>query len=467
MTFAEIQSAVSRLLPRGGSSAIVRAAAVVATMTVAVKLVAFVKEILISAQFGRSDAIDAFLVAFLLPSFALNVIAGGFHAGMIPTFIAVRHKHGQARAQRLLSNTACICIALLAVTSALLALFADTLLPLLSSGFSPEKLALTETLFFWLLPCLTIKGIASIWADTLNADNKFGLASIAPALQSVAVIIALLSSGHVFGVFALAVGFVVGSVLEAVVLAIAVRRDGWRIMPKWSGMNADMAAVLRQYWPAVAAGVLMSGTSLIDGAMAAMLEAGSVAALNYGVKISALALGIGATALSVAALPHLSMLVSQGRLGEMRHVLIRFQLAIFAIAIPLSALLIAYSHEIIAIVYQRGAFTASDTELVAQVQAAFFLQIPFYVASGFAVRFVQAMKANRIMLIGTAISLVLNVVLNYVLMQYYGVIGIALSTSLVYVCSFLFLTYCALRLMAQQQHGGDSGDYQVITERAN
>ena len=63
---------------------------VVVTMTILVKLVAAVKEIVVAGYFGTAEVIDAFLIAFLLPTFAVNVLAGSFSSAMMPTYIRVR-----------------------------------------------------------------------------------------------------------------------------------------------------------------------------------------------------------------------------------------------------------------------------------------------------------------------------------------------------------------------------------------
>lgn len=435
----------------GAAGIIVHSALLVAALTFAAKVVALLKELLISSQFGRSDDLEAFLVAFLVPGFVINVFAGAFNASMIPTFIAVRHEHGDDRAQRLLSNISIIGAGLLVGVSLLLALLSGKILPAICSGFSAEKLALTQSLFVFILPVLTIKGLASIWADTLIADKKFGIATLAPALNAVGMIVILLMWQRPADAASLVVGLLAGIVLEAIVLVRALRREGWQTLPRWRGMDGDLAEVLRQYWPAVAAGIFMSSTELVDGAMAAMLPAGSVAALSYGNKITAFLLGIGATALTTAALPHLSQLVAERKLSVVRKTLANFIAAIFAIGLLVMALFITFSETFIRVVYERGAFTSEDTRIVAQVQSALLLQLPFYVASGFTVRVIQALKANQVMMWGTVISLVLNIVLNYILMQKYGVVGIALSTSIVYMVSFLFLSFFAFRLISLEE----------------
>ncbi len=92
-----------------------------------------------------------------------------------------------------------------------------------------------------------------------------------------------------------------------------------------------------------------------------------------------------------------------------------------------------------ALLFERGNFTPKDTDVVASIQSMFLLQIPFYTLTILFVRMISSLQANQVLLWGTAISFLVNVTLNYVLMQPMGVAGIALSTSIVYVILSIFL----------------------------
>ena len=106
-------------------------------------------------------------------------------------------------------------------------------------------------------------------------------------------------------------------------------------------------------------------------------------------------------------------------------------------------LIYAFSDSIVNIIFQRGSFTTEDTAIVSPVQAYFAFQIPFYVAGIVVVRLISALRANHILMWGAAINLVVNIGFNILFIHYLGLKGIALSTSFVYLISFLFLVYFA------------------------
>jgi len=83
---------------------IISAAAVVAIFTILAQVAGFAKELTVAAWFGTGDALDAFLIALLVPTFIVNVLAGSISASFLPTFIRVYRNRGLAGAQKVLSG---------------------------------------------------------------------------------------------------------------------------------------------------------------------------------------------------------------------------------------------------------------------------------------------------------------------------------------------------------------------------
>jgi putative peptidoglycan lipid II flippase len=202
----------------------------------------------------------------------------------------------------------------------------------------------------------------------------------------------------------------------------------------------------------VAGAFLMCGTDLIDQSMAAMLGPGSVSALNYGNKIVAFMHGIGAFALSTAALPYFSRMVAVDDWTGVRNNLKIYTNMILWVTVPVTVIGCVLSEYMVMMLFERGAFSNQDTGLVGQIQRLYLLQVPFYMLSILTVRLISSLKANHVLMWGAAINLLLNVILNYVFMLWIGISGIALSTSAVYLVSFCFLRYQLSRLMKRVPH---------------
>jgi putative peptidoglycan lipid II flippase len=413
---------------------------IIASLTFGTKLVSTGKELVVAASFGTGEAIDAFFIAFIVPSLAITVISGSFNAAFIPTYIQVREREGKDAAQRLLSNVLAWSTALLSAATIGMILTAPYYLPFLASGFSPEKILETRRLLYLLSPIVIITGINTIWSAVLNAGEQFALVAITPALTPCVITICLVA-GRSWGITGLIVGTILGMALEAGVIGGSLLRKKISPWPRWHGTDAHLKQILRQYLPTISGSFILASTALINQGMAAMLGSGSVAILNYGSKLIAVPTSIGTTALGTAVIPYFSTMVAKNDWAGIRHTLRRYFGLIFGATIPLTIVLALGSESLVRIVYQRGAFTPDDTQLVARVLALFALQLPFYAAGILLVRLISAMLANHILMIANIISVFLSFALNFLFMKKLGVAGIALSTSCVYLVSFLFLLF--------------------------
>ncbi|MGB3632281.1 MAG: lipid II flippase MurJ, partial [Terracidiphilus sp.] len=113
------------------------------------------------------------------------------------------------------------------------------------------------------------------------------------------------------------------------------------------------------------------------------------------------------------------------------------------------ALLIAGPRQIVRIALQHGHFSAGDTAVVSTVLAMYAIQIPFYVTSRVYYRFLVAMRRTDLILYCGVLNLGLDIVLNLVLMRWFGVAGIALATSLWTVSTLFYLWFFSRKLLAR------------------
>ena len=429
---------------------IFRAALTIGLVSTVAKGGAVLKDLVVARVFGRSDALDAFLIAFLVPSFVLVLVMSSLGSALIPVLVETKKNRGPEAEQKLLSSVMFLSMSVLVLIAALLGFFAPFYLRILGLSFSPSKLLLTRKVLYCLLPYLVFSGMATFVSGALSAYKKFALPSLVPIVTPLLTIAAILVAPKSWSVYPLALGIVAGGFLEAAILLRLLKICGIQFRLRWNGFDADVRSVLRQYAPVLAGSVLMCSTTVIDQAMAAMLPSGSVAALSYANKIVGLIVAIGATALTTAALPYFSHMVADGDWAGCRHTLKRYTVLTLVTSVPLTLLLMALSHPLIRLIFQRGAFNALDTDLVSHVQMCYFIQIPFYMCGMLFVRFLSSIRRNDVLMYGSAISLVLDISLNLILMRKMGIAGIALSTSLVYVVAFVILGTLSVRLLRKK-----------------
>lgn len=441
--WAMIQARLRSLTTGSVNRRVMGATLLIGTLTLGIKVLALLKESVVAAAYGTGSSFDAFIIAQLLPMTLISIISGSLNAALIPSYIEVRDQDSPQAAHRLYTTVLMLNAVLLVLVTIIMGVTAKIWLPLIASGFDPDKLALTRTLLYGSLPMVVMAGFCTTWGALLNAGERFALVAIAPALQPLAIVgcLGLLLSS--MGIYALLIGTLLGVALETATVGIALARQGHPLTPKWHGSTPAFRRVLGQYGACISSAFLVSGMGLVDQAMASSLGPRSNSALNYGSKLVMLILTLGAASLGTAILPQLSRMVAANDLGGVRHFLKQYTRIILTVTVPFVLVMIFLSRPIIRLFFQHGAFSAADTDLVVQVQIFYLIRIPFSTCLVLVTRSLTALKANHFMTVMSVGSFVLNILLNYVLMTKYGIAGITLSTS---ICSMVILLCLSLAL---------------------
>jgi putative peptidoglycan lipid II flippase len=437
-------------LPRedGVNRRIFRAAASVLVATAIVKVAATGKEFVVAGIYGRSDAMDAFLAAFLIPNLLVNLIAESMNQALVPTFVRVKIREGRQRAQQLLSNSMLWMCGLLAAVSLAMAGLARAFFPLIASGFGSAKLDLSVRLFYGLLPLVVLAGIASNCTAVLNACERFALPALAQLIVPVSIIAGTLIFERRLGIWALVYATVLGAALHAALAGWLMNKRGFHFRLAWHGCDQASREVARQYGPVLLSSVVASGGLLVDQAMAAMLPSGSVSALVFANRFVSVVVTLMAGAVASAVTPYFSVMVAEHDWQGCRATLRAWSRGLAAISVPLAILLIVGAPPLVRITLEHRAFKPQDTAVVSSVLAMYAIQIPFFIVSRVFYRFILAMRRTDLVLYCGALNLGLDVILNLVLMRRLGVAGIALSTSLWSVSTLIFLWYYARKLVA-------------------
>jgi len=425
---------------------IFKTAVVVGSIHFLASLIAIAKELFTAYRFGRGDVVDAFVMAFLLPTFVITVIGDSFSSAFIPTYIKIREKRGFAAAKELFFSVMVWSLLLLLAITIVFAFLAQYILPFLASKFTPQKLDLTRRLFFILLPVLVFSGISSMWTAILNAEERFAAGAFTPAINYLTAIIFLFLFGKKWGIFSLAIGTTVGFILQCGLLVLDLKRNKIGLLLQWRRINTDMRDVIKQYMPMATGALAMNITIVVNQIMAAiMFGSGSVAALNYANKIILYIVLLSSTAIATSVLPYFSRMIAHQDWQGIKHTVRVYTRLILLATVPLTVIIVLFSKNIVTLVFQRGAFTQHDTQIVSQIQATYALQIPFYVLGILGIRLMSASLMNTWILLIAISGLSLNVILNLVFSKYFGIVGIALSTSIVYLfsCSAVFLVLWA------------------------
>lgn len=424
----------------------------VGALTLGVKLVAFLKEVVAARKFGTSDQMDAFLIAWLVPSLVPQVLAQGVPEALLPAWAELREREGRQAADRLAISAVQMNGIVLGLVMAVLWVEASWLEPLLAPGFSEAKQNLTISLMQELTPFGFLFGLSFALSAWLNANKKFLVAALAPALIPLCILITLLLPGG-DSVHALVRGANAGSVLLLAILLLACCRDSGMKLRDFFRVNFDHHAkrLFRDSTPLLMGGVLMCCMPLVDKVMAGMLpNSGNVAVLEFSEKVCAIILTLAAGSAAQVLYPWVAERASQRDWTGMRRMLLRAVKTIGLASLSVVVIFWIVSPQIVRVLFEGGAFHAEDTIRVAAVLQFSAIQIPFYIAAVIASKTVNSLRAGRFMLFTTVVNLAANIGLNLLFSRWMGVAGLALATACVYALSAFMLISWSLREMRRR-----------------
>ncbi|WP_394691147.1 murein biosynthesis integral membrane protein MurJ [Hoeflea sp.] len=409
----------------------------VGSATMASRVLGFVREAMIAAFLGAGPVADAFYAAFRFPNLFRRLFAeGAFNAAFVPLFAKEIEGGGQQAAKRFAEQVLSVLVLTLFTLSALAMIFMPFLVgAVIAPKFAedPAKFDLTVQLARIMFPYLAAMSLVAMLAGILNSLRRYFLAALAPVLLNVVLVSGLSMSGYL-DLAAPQIGVVLGwsvtisGALQLGLLVWALKREGFTL-----GFTRPRLtpAVKRLLWLALPAAVTggITQINLLVGQIIASGQAGAIAVINYADRLNQLPLGVIGIAIGVVLLPELSRALRAGDAREAQHLQNRSLEFGLAITVPAAVGLALFPQPIIALVFERGAFTRETTLLTSTVLAAFALGLPAFVLTKIFTPAFYAREDMRTPLWASIISVVLNIAGSLILFPRLGVTGIALATS--------------------------------------
>jgi putative peptidoglycan lipid II flippase len=414
-----------------------RGFATVGGMTILSRVLGFIRDVLIAAVLGTSYVADAFFVAFRVPNMFRRLFAeGAFDAAFIPLFARRLHANGALAAQAFAGQALAGLTVLLLAFTLLAEIAMPWLMLLLAPGFTSDlaKFDLAVMLARIALPYLVCMSLVALYTGVLNALGRFAVAALAPTLLNVVLIVVLLAlvalgSTQTAAGVALAWGIAASGVLQVLVVAFAAAKIGMRVPLERPRLTPDMQRLLTLAAPGVVAGGMAQLTVVIS-TIIATLQDRVVSWLYYADRIFQLPLGVIGVAIGVVLLPDLSHKL---RSGDHDAVLASENRALeFALLLTMPATIALFiaSGPIMRVLFERGAFTATDTQATAAMLSALALGLPAYVMIKVLHPSFFAREDTKTPMIYAGIAMASTIVLSFTLFVAIGATGIAIATML-------------------------------------
>ncbi len=387
--------------------------------------------LLISHYFGASLTADAFFVASAVPLIFLGVVESNLGLTFTPLFIELEEK-GEASAAWVMAATLFKAGLLLVGGYTLLTMLcALPLAHVLAPGFDGVARRELALLIFCLAPQALAIFVGAVLATMCFIRGAFLLPAAASVAAAAMPCLSLIAWHATLGVYALPLGLVAGAVLAGVLI---FPRFGWShrlFRTPWDLRHPAVKTLGRTILMRTAATSLMEVNTTVDRMFASSIGTGHIAQLSYASRMLVAVRRLFIVPVGRSLMPVLSRAAARGDFAEVRAMVGNVVGVLGVAIIPMFVMVMGFRHEVVSLVFVRGAFDPGSAAFTAQALLLYGLGAfsailnPVLTATLFAMR--DSIAPLRVVTVGV----VLNVVCNAAFIWAFGFSGIPLATSTV------------------------------------
>jgi putative peptidoglycan lipid II flippase len=377
---------------------------------------------------GSSNKSDAFFVAFRIPNLFRDLLGDqALNNAFIPAYAQSNYSKG------FLWAISIQFLSIVFLINLILIIFAKPLVMITAPGFikDPEKFQLTLILTYITLPSLFFFSISALFSAILNTKRKFFLTSIAPSIINLSIM--------TFGIFlnlqkeiSLAIGFILGTIIQSMFLFLFLNEK----FQKPDFKDENIKTFYKLLIPVLLAYGFNEINLFVSTIIASFFGEGAISYLNYAFRVFHFPFAITGIAISTIAI--VDFISSKEPKKDLNKAL----KINFLITIPITLIFILLSKFLIQVLYQRGNFTAYDTEITSIVLIIYLLSLPFASSSKILTSYAFATKdikrANISFIIGTITDILTAIIFSF----FIGFYAVAFGNFTSSLLRHIYLTRC-------------------------
>ena len=422
------------------TSGILKAAWLIAVITVFSKFIGCLRDIVLANNYGASTVSDAYYYAMQIPSLAiilLGGVGGPFHSATVAVFsklIPSLKEKPTEEVNRLYSTFFTTTFLVFSVGSLLCYFFAPQIMNCIISEGSEELVSLAITHFKIMSPIILFGGLIGIFYGLLISYKHFTLPNLSPMILSAVIIVIVLFTGKDPNGVVLAWATTLGAFCQLIVQIPKIREIGFKLKPNFNVVNnSQFKNICELLFPAVLSSTIGQINIYIDMFFASSLREGAWTAVVYGNRIFQFPVGILVTAFLVPLFPLFSRYVADKDFDGIKRYFNKGVGVLFFMAIPMTICILLLGKDAISLALERGAFDSNAVIMVSEALCFLSISILPYVFRDSITRIYYSFNDSKTPFLIATCAIALKYLLNvlFITKLNMGIAGITLSTSFI------------------------------------
>ncbi|MBU6370859.1 MAG: murein biosynthesis integral membrane protein MurJ [Patescibacteria group bacterium] len=349
------------------------AAYLLGVFTVLSQILALLRDRVLASAFGVGHTLDVYYAAFEIPDFLLATVGSIVSISVLVPFITHRLEKSEGEAREFISTMFSFFSILIVGCSVVAFFFIPYLAPRVFPGIA-DKATLIHMARIMLLSPIFL-GLSNFVASITQVGKRFLVYALSPLVYNIGIIIGAVFLYPVFGIYGLAYGVILGTIMHLGVQMPFVWKSG--LFRAWP-LCFDWPVIKKVFLISIPRTITLAMTQITVLAlvgMASVMATGSIAVFNFSNNLQNVPLAIIGMSYSLAAFPTLSKFISTNKVEEyLSHMSAALRHTIFW-SIPVSVVFIVLRAQIVRVIYGAGKFDWNGTRLVAASLAIFSISV--------------------------------------------------------------------------------------------
>ena len=417
-----------------------RSGLLVMIITMVSRVLGLVRAGIIAYYFGASAMTDAFFSAFKISNFFRQLLGeGALGSSFIPLYNERVESEGEENSKQFIYSILNLLFIFSTIVTILMLIFSQGIIDGIVSGFPDETKIIASRLLKIMSVYFVFISLSGMVCAILNNFKQFAVPASTSIFFNLAIILASMYFGKTYGIDALAYGVVVGGLFQLLVVLPAFFKimKGYSFKIDWK--DPYLKKIFIMICPMLVGIVARQVNTIVDQMFASYLAEGGVSALENATRLYLLPVGVFGVSISTVIFPALSKAMSKNDLdGATDNIIKGLNILLFLI-IPSTAVLTFYAPEVIRLTLSYGKFDEEAVRVTSQALLYYSLGLYFYTAIYLMTRAFYSVKNSKYPVKFSIISIVINIVLNFLLIKSMAYRGLALSTSIASGVNFFLL----------------------------
>lgn len=379
---------------------------IVASMIILSKVFGFMRYRILAGYFTKEE-LDIFFASFRIPDLVFEIlITGALTSSLIPIFIKYQ-RDKKALSQNISSI---INLLFLAMTAGIVILFlgADVLIPLITPGFSGDKIEqivlYSRVLLVGQLPFLVLSNILT---GVGQANKTFVISSLAPIVYNVSIILSTIWLADRFHLLSTMIGVVIGSFMMFIMQLPLLFISDYHYVPILK-ITRGLKDFFHTAIPRITTVMVAQIDATIDLTLTTLLGSGSYTIFYLAQHLQLLPVSIIGIAFGQASLPYLSELYQDKKMVEFKHLITQSLLNILFYTAPIASFFIFARTPVVRLLFGGDKFDWNATVMTANTLTYFAFAIPMHSMYYFITRCFYAFLDSKTPFIVSVISIIIN-----------------------------------------------------------